>query len=157
MDGDDSAIKNSQPEYGAIPVVLAPNETTIAQCIKKAAKSADDWDALVRTAAMLRENRQPFGDALSDWLIEAADRRVQPPKGTTAAKWPKNALRDFTICEAIKALERCGIRAATSDREPGPACDVCAEVFELSSGTVLQIWKGRLKNPRVIRLRPQTA
>ena len=137
-----------QPEPSSIPVVPAPNETTIAECIKKAAKSAHYWDALVTTAAMLRKNRQPFGDALSGWLVKAADRNAKRPKGSTAAKWTKNARRDFTICEVIQALEGCGMRAVTSDREPGPACDVCAEVFgsatkRLTAKTVLNIWKKR--------------
>ena len=148
--GDDSAIRNSRPEPGAIPVVLAPNEDTIAQYIEKAASSADDWDALVRTAAMLRENRQPFGDALSDWLVKAADRQAQRPKGTTAAKRP-NDLRNFVIVEAIEALERCGMSAMTSEREPGPACEVCAEVFGLASGSIRNIWNKRKGYPHVIR------
>ena len=151
VDGDDSAIKNSRPEPGAIPVVLAPNEDTIAQCIEKAASSADDWDALVRTAAMLREHRQPFGDALTDWLIEAAGRKTKRPKGTTTAKRPKE-LRNFAIREAIKALERCGMTAMTDEREPGSACVVCAKVFELKPGTIRNIWNKRDADPHVIRL-----
>ena len=151
VDGDDSAIKNSRPEPGTIPVVLAPNEDTIAQYIKKAALSPDYWDALVKVAEILREHRQPFGDALTDWLIEAAGRKTKRPKGTKAAKRP-NELRNFAIREAIKALGRCGMTAMTNEREPGPACVVCAKVFELEPGTIRNIWNTRDADPHVIRL-----
>lgn len=139
----DPGSHSSQPEPGAIPVVPAPNEDSIAQYIELAASSADHWDALVEVAVMLREHRQPFGDALADWLVEVARRNAPPrPKGSTKVQWPKNRLRNHAIVEAVRALERCGMKAAT-DREPGPACAVCAEVFALAASTVRDIWNSR--------------
>lgn len=144
----DLAFRRSQPEPDSIPVVLAPDETAIVQYIERAAKSVDHWDALLKVVAILREHRQPLGDALSEWLIKAAKPKAKLPNGLTAAKWTKNALRDHAICEAIQALRRCGMKVQTNDREPGPACDVCAEVFgsatkSLSAKRALNIWKDR--------------
>ena len=147
----DPESRSSQPEPGVIPVVPAPEEDTIAQYIEKAPSRPDLWDALVKAAAMLHRNKQPVGDALQGWLTEAAGRETQRPKGTKAEKWPENALRDFAIREAIRALERCGVKAATNDREPGSACVVCAKVFMLSAATVFNIWKRRDEYPRVMR------
>ena len=84
-----------------IPVVPAPNEATITEYIRHAASKADYWDALVKAAAMLREYQQSAGDALQGWLIEAADRETRRPDGRKAAKWPKDALRDYAIIEAV--------------------------------------------------------
>ncbi len=148
----DPDSRNPEPKPSSIPVVPAPNENTIAECIKKAVKHADDWDALVKIAAILRKNQQPFGDALSEWLVRAAEGKAKRPKGSTAGRKINNKPRNSTICEVIQALERCGMKAATSDREPGPACYVCADVFadlfrtKPKPGTILQLWKTREKN-----------
>jgi len=144
----DPAFRSSQPEPDSIPVVLAPDETTIAQYIERAEKSVDHWDALSKVVAILCEHRQPLGDALSDWMRETASGRAKRPKGSTAAQWTKNALRNHAICEAIQALDRCGMKAQASDREPGLACCVCAKVFgsatkDLTAKSVLNIWKRR--------------
>ena len=147
----DPGSRRSQPEPGVIPVVPAPEEDTIAQYIEKAPSRPDLWDALVKAAAIVHRNKQPVGDALQGWLTEAAGREAQRPKRSTAEKWPENALRDFAIREAIRALERCGVKAATNDREPGSACVVCAKVFMLSAATVFNIWKRRDEYPRVMR------
>lgn len=158
-DGDFAFILDreicSQPEPDSIPVVLAPNEATIAEYIAHAAsradcrdalaKRADYWDALAKAAAILRQNQQPIDGALACWLIEAADRRATRPKGGETATWPKDALRDHAIVEAVAALERCGMRAVTSYREPGPACEVVAQVFNLSPATVRNHWKNRYR------------
>lgn len=93
----DFSRKFSLARNRAVPVVPAPDEATITEYIETAQSEADHWDALVKAAATLREHRQPFGGALSDWLIEAAGRNTSRPKGTTAAKWPAGALRDHTI------------------------------------------------------------
>ena len=106
---------------------------------------------------MLHRNKQLWGDVLQAWMIKAADRGARQPKGTTAAKWPKNSLRDFTIREVIQALGRCGMPATTNEREHGPACEVCAEVFGLQPGSIRKIWNKRNVHPHVIRLLPQTA
>lgn len=140
----DPESRSSKPELRAVPVVPAPDEDTIAHYIERAASSADHWDALVKVAEMLREHRQPFGDALSDWLIEAsrlATRRR--PKGSTWAKRPANALRNHAIIEAVSALVRCGMKAVTNVREPGPACEAVAVAFSLSPETVRNLWKKR--------------
>ena len=143
------------PQLGSIPVVPAPNEATIAECIKKAAKSAHDWDALLKVVEILYEHRQPFGDALSEWLIKAAERKAERPKGSTAGSKINNEPRNSTICEVIQALKECGMKPEVSDRTAGPACYVCADVFadlfrakqeKPEPATILQIWKKRRKN-----------
>ena len=92
---------------------------------------------------MLLRSRQPLGEALGDWLADVLDGQTRRPKGSKAAKAPANTLRNHAIIEAVRALERCGMKAMSSDREPGPACDVVAEVFGLQAKTVLNIWKSR--------------
>ena len=134
----------SQPEPGSIPVVLAPDEATIAEFIKRAASSPDYWDALVKAAAMLLRCRQPLGDALTDWLIEAAgrDRGTKLPKGSKDAKLLKNVLRKHAIIEAVRALERCGMWATRNEASRSySACDAVAEAFEMQPVSVMDIWK----------------
>ena len=80
----DPESRGSQPESGAVPVVLAPDEATIAEYIKRTASSPDVWDALVKAAAILLRSRQLLGDALSDWAADALDRQAQRHKGTRA-------------------------------------------------------------------------
>ena len=141
----DPESRSSQPEPGAIPVVPTPDEDTIAQFIKSASSRADYWDALGKAAAMLRKRGQPFGDALADWLVEATSRNTPRPKGTQLVQWPEKELRNHAIIQAVKALERCGMKA-TLDREHGPACDACAKAFGLSASTVRDIWNGRRRD-----------
>lgn len=122
-------------------LVLAPDEDAIRESIEHAASCPDHWDALDVAARVLRQCGQPLGDALTDWVVQRSNR----PNGQKTAKRPRNALRNTAIVEAIEALERCGMKAMTSDREPGPACDAVAEAFasELKPKTVLNIWKSR--------------
>ena len=139
----DPENRSSQPESGAVPVVPAPDEATIKQYIEHAASKADYWDALVKAVAILREHRQSGGEVLRDWAMDVVGGLATRPSRTTAAKQPKHALRNHAIIEAVRALERCGMQAATNDREPGPACEVAAKVFSLSSARVRNIWKKR--------------
>ena len=138
----DHARSSSHPEPNSIPVVPAPDEDTIAQYIEEAPTSHDHWGALLKAAAMLHRNKQTVGDALQGWLIEAAGKETRP-KRTERVQRNKNALRNFAIVEAIRALVRCGMKVATSDREPGSACVACAGVFALAPATVSNIWKER--------------
>ena len=154
----------SQPEPGSIPVVLAPDETNIAEYVKRAPSKADYWDALVKVAAILREHRQPFGDALQVWLIEAAGRNTPRPKGTTPAKWPAGVLRNHAIIEAVRALERCGMQATRNrdenwivrahgwkgKREPDyspplSGCALVASAFGITERTAISVWDSRTK------------
>ena len=137
----DPESRGSQPESGAVPVVPAPDEATIAEYVMRTPSSADHWDALVKVAAILRKHRQPLGDALSDWILCAADRKTRRPDGRKVDRKSRNALRNYAIIEAVRALERCGMMAMTSDREPGPACDAVARAFTLEARTVLNIRK----------------
>ena len=131
----------SQPEPDSIPVVPAPDEATIAQYIKRTVSSPDHWDALHKAATILLRSRQPLGDALSDWILCATDRKAERPDGRKADKTSKSALRKLAIDKAVDALARCGMMAMTSDREPGPACDAVARAFTLEARTVLNIRK----------------
>ena len=137
--GDTGSAKPPGPD--AVPVVLAPDEDAIRESIEHAASCPDHWDALDVAARVLRQCGQPLGDALTDWVVQRSNR----PNGQKIAKAPANALRDHAIIEAVRALERCGMKAMTSDREPGPACDAVAEAFDgkLRPKTVLNIWKSR--------------
>lgn len=121
----------------------APIEATIAQYIERAESSADHWDALKKAAAILRRHRQPGGKVLRDWAMDVFGGLAKQPKGSTASKWPRDALHDYAIVEAIAALERCGMRAVTFDREPGPACELVGRVFNLSPKTARNHWKKR--------------
>lgn len=153
---DDSEIRFSyslsrispQPEPGSIPVVLAPNEAAVTAYIEAARSEADYWEALVKAAAALRKQRQPFGDALNDWLIEAASRNRSEPYGTTVEKWPADELRNRTIIKAIAALERCGMKATRNDvSPPRSACDAVARAFGMKFARVMDIWKARSHRP----------
>ena len=140
----DPESRSVELEQGSIRLVLAPDEDSIARSVKAAkmgSDSRDHWDALARATAMLLRYRQPLGDALSDWVADALVGRETIPDGRKSAQWPRNKLRDITITEAIRALVRCGMRAMTSDRSPGSACEAVAEAFSLSETTVLDIWK----------------
>ena len=136
-------VRRLRPEPDSIPVVPAPNEVTIAQYIERAASSADHWDVLTKAAAMLHRYRQPVGDALQGWLIEAADLGTARLKRTTAAKWPRDVLHDYVIVEAVRALERCGMKVVSSNRAPGPACEAVGKAISKSPVTVLNHWKKR--------------
>ena len=126
----------------AVSVVPVPVEATIAEYIELAASSPDHRDALICVVDVLTKCRQPLGDALGAWNVEALRGRKRPD-ARTAAKEPAKALRNQAIIVAVRALERFGLRAMTSEREPGPACDVVGEVFGLQAKTVLNIWKSR--------------
>ena len=147
--------RRSRPEPDSIPVVLAPDEDTITEYIKRARSSvtpcrADYWDALVKAAAILRKHRQSGGEVLRDWAMDVLGERVRRPTGTTAADKPKNALRYHAIVEAVGALGRCGLKLQ-SNRDPGPAaCEVVAQVFSLSPARILDIWKDRKTEISVI-------
>ena len=133
------------PDRDAVPVVPAPDEAAIAEYIERAAP--DHSAALEKVVDVLCQCGQPLGDALTGWLVGRGRKRERPDgkclDHRKAAQWPKKALRNHAIIEAIRALERCGMRAMTNDREPGPACDVCARVFSLESATIRNIWKKR--------------
>lgn len=122
----------------AVSVVLAPDEDAIAEYVEGAASCPDHWDALVWAVSMLLRCRQPLGDALGAWNVEALRGGCKRPDGRRAATTSR-LLRDAAIVGAVGALERCGMKVR-SDREPGPACDAVAEVFELQARTVLNIW-----------------
>ena len=147
----------TRPDLDAVPVVPAPIETTIAEYVKHAGSDPDHWDALVKAAAILRRSRQPFGEALSDWLVMAADRQARRPKATKAAKAPANALRNHAIVEAVRALERCGIPPTRNrdgrwltrahgweggidpDYNPPSGCAIVAEAFGMQATAVEKI------------------
>lgn len=130
------------PDRDAVPVVLAPDEDAIREYIEHAASSPDHWNALAKVVDVLTKCRQPLGDALGAWNVEALRGRKRPDP-RKAAMAPAKALRNHAIIAAVRVLERCGMRAMTNEREPGPACDVCAMVFGIGSATVRNIWKKR--------------
>ena len=137
---------HEQPEPESIPFVLAPDEATIAEYIERAASHPDYWDALACVADVLNQCGQSPGVALGTWIVEVLPGRKRPDL-RKAAKAQAKALRNHAIIAAVRALERCGMRAMTNDREPGPACDAVAEAFSgsetLRPKTVLNIWKSR--------------
>ena len=126
-------------------VVLAPDEDAIRESIEHAASCPDHWDALAYAVEVLWKCRQPLGDALGAWTVEALRGGCKRPDARKAAKSPAKALRNHAIIEAVRELERCGMKVMTYCREPGPACDAVAEAFagELKPKTVLNIWKSR--------------
>lgn len=158
----DPASRSSQPEPDSIPVVPAPDEATTSEYVKRAPSSADHWNTLVKVAAILREHQQPFGGALSEWLIEAAKLEVKRPRRSTAVKWPANALRNHAIIEAVRALERCGIRATRNRDEnwiarahgwegkrdpdynpPLSGCALVASAFGITERAAISAWDSR--------------
>ena len=73
-DGDfmlvlDPARVTKEPEEGAIPVMLAPDEATIREYIGRVESSADLWNALVKAAKLLTAHGQPLGEALQAWTV----------------------------------------------------------------------------------------
>ena len=140
----DPASRGVVAEQGSIRVMPAPDEAGISSSVDAAALGSDGrdhWNALSAAAAMLLRFRQPLGGILSGWVADVLDGKVTRPDGRKSARWPKNKLRDATIAEAIGALMRCGMRAMTNDRSPGPTCGAVAKAFCLSEATVLDIWK----------------
>ena len=133
------------PGPDAVSVVPAPDEDAIRESIEHAASCPDHWDALAYAVGVLCKCRQPLGDALGAWTVEALRGGCKRPDARKAAKSPAKALRDHAIIEAVRALERCGMKVMTYCREPGPACDAVAEAFagKLKPKTVLNIWKSR--------------
>ena len=96
----------------------APDEATIAQYIERAALSADHWHALTKAAAILRKHRQPGGKVLRDWAMDVFGGLATQPKGTTASKRPRDALRNHAIVESVTR------RLATVDRCEGEGNEV---------------------------------
>ena len=136
--------RDSQPESGEVPVVLAPDEATIAQYIERAASKADHWGAFKKAAEILRKHQQPGGEVLRDWAMDVLGGLATRPKGKRAARSPKKALRDNAIVEAVRTLKRCGMKVVRNEDEPGPACEVVARVFGLRPATIrnrLKPWK----------------
>lgn len=127
----------------AVSVVPAPVENTIREYIERAASCPDHWDALACVVDVLIKCRQPLGDALGAWNVEVLRTCRRRPDARKAAKTPANALRNHAIIMAVRALRLRGWPATTFDREPGPACEVCARVFGLEPATVRNIWKKR--------------
>ena len=141
------------PDRDAVPVVLAPDEDTIREYIKRAASCPDHWAALVKVVGVLCQCGQPLGDALGAWNVEALRGRKRPDP-RKAAKAPEKALRNHTIIEAIRALERCGIPPTRnrdkqwlarahgwegvidSDYNPSSGCAIVAEGFGIPATTV---------------------
>ena len=154
-DGGDFAIPLYAPVGGAglpdeapvragpsVPVVPAPVEDTIREYIKRAASCPDHWDALVNVVDVLTRCRQPLGDALTDWFVQRGNR----PDGRKAAKTTAKALRNHAIIAAVRALERCGMKATRNEVSiPNSACDAVAKAFFLTYDTVRGIWKNRLR------------
>ena len=140
-------IDSTPPDRDAVHVVLAPDEDAIREYIEHATSSPDHWDALACVVDVSTKCRQPLGDALGDalgaWNVAALRGGRKRTDARKAAKAPAKALRNHAIIAAVRALERCGMRAMTNEREPGPACEVCAMVFGLESATVRNIWKKR--------------
>ena len=94
----------------------APVEDAIREYIKHAASSPDHWNALAKVVDVLTKCRQPLGDALGAWNVEALRGRKRPDP-RKAAKAPAKALRNHAIIAAVRALERCGI-PPTRHRDP---------------------------------------
>ena len=124
-------------------VVLAPDEDAIREFIEHAASCPDHWDALAYAVKVLCKCRQPLGDALGAWNVDALGGQARRPDARKAAKAPAMRLRDVAIIGAVRVLMDCGMRAIGSGREPGPACSAVAEAFGLQAKTVLNIWKSR--------------
>ena len=125
-----------------VSVVPAPVEDTIAEYIKRAASCPDHWDALEVAVKVLRQCGQPLGDPLTDWVVQRSGRS----NGRKAAKAPAHALRNHAIIAAVRALERCGMKATRNEVSiPNSACDAAAKAFFLTYDTVRGIWKNRLR------------
>ena len=154
-DGDfmlvlDPARVTKEPEEGAIPVMLAPDEATIREYIGRVESSADLWNALVKAAKLLTAHGQPLGEALQAWTVNKSRR----PDGRKVAKSPKKALRNHAIIEAVQALERCGIPRTRNrdkrwlarahgwngevdpDYNPPSGAAIVADVFQLRAAAV---------------------
>ena len=127
----------------AVTMELAPAEAAIRTGIKRAASCPDHHEALCRAAALLRSRRRPIGDALTDWAVGQLGGTAPAPDRRKRARSRKTAWRNACIVGAVKQLSQLGYRVTSSDRGPGPACDVVADVFELQAGTVLDFWKSR--------------
>lgn len=126
----------------AVSVVPAPVEHTIREYIERAASRPAHWDALVNVVDVLTKCRQPLGDALTDWFVQRGNR----PDGRKAAKTTAKALRNHAIIAAVRALERCGMKATRNEVSiPNSACDAVAKAFFLTYDTVRGIWKNRLR------------
>ena len=148
----ESGKLSEQPEPDSIPVVLAPHEDTIKDYIQRAASSPDHWDALEKAAAMLNRSQQPLGEALGDWKAREIDGQTKRPNGQTAAKRPRNALRNFAIKKAIAVLERCGIpptrhrdklsrtgiRRRRLGHNPSSGCIIVAKVFGMKNPVTVE-------------------
>ena len=137
------------PGPDAVPVVLAPDEDAIRESIERAASCPDHWDALAYAAEVLLKCRQPLGDALGAWTVEALRGGCKRPDARKAAKAPANALRDHAIIEAVRALVRCGMKATRNDVSPRrSACDAVADANCLHYDTVRRIWRNRLRSEK---------
>ena len=138
-------------------VVLAPDEDAIAEYVEHAASCPDHWDALAYAVEVLCKCRQPLGDALGTWTVEALRGERKRPDARKAAKAPANALRNHAIVEAVRALERCGIPPTRNrdgrwltrahgweggidpDYNPPSGCAIVAEAFGMQATAVEKI------------------
>ena len=138
-------LRKAFPEIEAlaeVPVVPAPDEVTIAQYIELVPSSADHWDALAKVAAILRKHRQPGGEVLRDWAMDVLGGLTTRPDGRKVEKGIEVADRDHAIVGAVRTLKRCGMKVVKNEDEPGPACEVVAQVFGLEPATIRNRLKG---------------
>ena len=135
--------RSPSPEPVSILVVPAPIEGPIAEFTTPVVETLDHWEALAGAADILLRCRQPLGGALGEWVVAALKGRSARPDRRKFKQGVKDELRNISIIESIRALERCGMKAIYSDRAPGPASNVIGNVLHRSPATVLDIWKKR--------------
>ena len=147
--GGDFAIVGglTRPGPDAVPVVPAPIEAAIAEYVEHAASCPDHWDALAYAVEVLCKCRQPLGDALGTWTVEALRGERKRPDARKAAKAPANALRNQAIIEAVRALERCGMKATRNTKftRANSACDAVAAATNgrVTYEAAVSAWKNR--------------
>lgn len=139
---ESTCVEKPKPEPDSLPVVLAPVEGAIRECIDESHKSSIYWDVLSGTARILHQCQQPPGEALQDWLVNRPER----PDGRSgrSRRRIKNAPRNRAIISVIEALVSRGMTETRSDASPPhSACDAVAAAFHMRYETVATVWKNR--------------
>ncbi len=113
--------------------------------IEAAMTDQNAWDEATRFAAPYVERGEPVPEYFRVFIAEVL--RGGRPRPTRQGK-PPDLKRNFTICLALEALSRAGIKPTRNDATEGvqSGSDILAAQLNMEAKSVADIWKLRKKH-----------
>ena len=113
--------------------------------IEAAKTDQNAWDEATRFAAPYVERGEPVPEYFRVFIAEVL--RGGRPRPTRQGK-PPDLKRNFTICLALEALRRAGIKPTRNDATEGvqSGSDILAAQLNMEAKSVADIWKLRKKH-----------